>query len=368
MPPGELLIPWGVLLRAREYPFLLLADNQISLNPEDRGVTRFLWLQKSMINQKNIQIYRFQQTAFEIKSSPFILTAIIRYHLHQTETAKQGNSENTWELEQLATRIVSEDARWQFDTRRRKQGWSATSLPSRMRYQSSFNEIKRLAIKLYGHETIPENQRMKDQKTKVLGLTWYTKRNKWEIKLRVNELSQMITKRSILHMLASNFDHLGLIAPVFLKEKILFQDSWKAHCKCGEPLDKEYMERWDNLMLEWRKNPKCELVRYLGTWQTSGQVELYALTNASHATAIHIRFYQKRTWVVKLVYSKNWLNPTKPLNNARIRTARYLNQRKSHTPCRKRAHATNKIIDLVRFNMRIRMGSFTKVVNKICQE
>lgn len=88
-----------------------------------------------------------------------------------------------------------------------------------------------------------ENQDERDQKTNVSEPTWEMKQDKWEIRLRINELtSQLITKRSVLHMLAGNFGPLGLIAPDPLKGKILFQDLWKANCKMNR-LDKEYMKR-----------------------------------------------------------------------------------------------------------------------------
>lgn len=58
----------------------------------------------------------------------------------------------------------------------------------------------------------------------VLVFAWDTKRDKWETKLLVNELTnQVITKRSILHMLAGNIGPLGFIARVLLKWKVLFQ-------------------------------------------------------------------------------------------------------------------------------------------------
>uniref|UniRef100_A0A914HND9 Integrase catalytic domain-containing protein n=1 Tax=Globodera rostochiensis TaxID=31243 RepID=A0A914HND9_GLORO len=65
----------------------------ISLEPEDREVTKFLWLKD--INKppspENLKIFRFCRVAFGVISSPFILAATLQHHLksYDSATAKE---------------------------------------------------------------------------------------------------------------------------------------------------------------------------------------------------------------------------------------------------------------------------------------
>ncbi|GFV05645.1 integrase catalytic domain-containing protein [Trichonephila clavipes] len=84
----EVHMPWKVIG--------LLTDNytsgraflQISLHEKDRDFVRFLWYD----NEGNIRTYRHARVAFGVTSSPFLLMAVINYHLLK-ESVKERYSE-----------------------------------------------------------------------------------------------------------------------------------------------------------------------------------------------------------------------------------------------------------------------------------
>ena len=98
---GPIILPdlIGLLLRFRLPPIGVISDIEkaflnVGLQAKDRDVTRFLWLNNTgsnLINDENLQVYRFCRIPFGIISSPFLLSATINYHLKQigSTTAEQ---------------------------------------------------------------------------------------------------------------------------------------------------------------------------------------------------------------------------------------------------------------------------------------
>uniref|UniRef100_A0A8R1DS75 Reverse transcriptase domain-containing protein n=1 Tax=Caenorhabditis japonica TaxID=281687 RepID=A0A8R1DS75_CAEJA len=77
----------GILLSARNTPFLMVADlekafDQVRLQAQHKNATKFLWMKSphSPPTPDNIKIYRFTRLPFGITSSPFLLAIkIMRY-------------------------------------------------------------------------------------------------------------------------------------------------------------------------------------------------------------------------------------------------------------------------------------------------
>ena len=93
---GPFLLPdlAGVLLRFRLFSIGIISDIekaflQLSLNTDDRDVTRFLWVKD--INHPpptddNLVIYRFARVSFGVISSPFLLAASIEHNLAKSHS------------------------------------------------------------------------------------------------------------------------------------------------------------------------------------------------------------------------------------------------------------------------------------------
>ena len=88
----------GVLLRFRLHNVAVCADVekaflQISIRPDDRDVTRFLWFKNPtaadslVASPQTLDTYRFCRVPFGLICSPFLLEATIRHHLQSSSSS-----------------------------------------------------------------------------------------------------------------------------------------------------------------------------------------------------------------------------------------------------------------------------------------
>ncbi|XP_065900135.1 uncharacterized protein [Dysidea avara] len=78
----------AVLVRFRSHCFGISTDIEkaflhIRLHPDDRNYTRFFWLSDPTDPSSEFCVYRFKVVPFGATSSPFMLNAVLRYHLEQ---------------------------------------------------------------------------------------------------------------------------------------------------------------------------------------------------------------------------------------------------------------------------------------------
>ena len=101
--------------------------------------------------------------------------------------------------------------------------------------------------------------------TKVLGIGWDRKRDTLEVNLsKVSEAncnSSLKTKRAILSTLASIFDPLGLVSPVLVGPKVLFQEMCIDKLDWDDPLPEAKLSLWDEWIKDLEKVAKIEIPR-----------------------------------------------------------------------------------------------------------
>ena len=101
----------GLLMRFRLHQIAIVADTekaflQIGLHPNQRDVTRFLWLKdsdQSRVESGNIQEYRFCRVPFGLISSPFLLGATIESHLESYESEVATKLKNDINVDNVIT-------------------------------------------------------------------------------------------------------------------------------------------------------------------------------------------------------------------------------------------------------------------------
>jgi hypothetical protein len=66
--------------------------------------------------------------------------------------------------------------------------------------------------------------------TKTLGLSWNCKRDILKYDIKINPKTNQITKRTILSTIASIYDPLSLLSPIFVEAKLILQKLWQLKC------------------------------------------------------------------------------------------------------------------------------------------
>ena len=101
-------------------------------------------------------------------------------------------------------------------------------------------------------------------KTKVLGIHWDTENDIIEFQLKKvgSTSNEIITKRGILSTLASIFDPLGLISPIAVAAKVLFQELCLQKINWDDPLPEDKVRRWETWLEDIRATdaiflPRC---------------------------------------------------------------------------------------------------------------
>ena len=164
-------------------------------------------------------------------------------------------------------------------------------------------------------------------KPKVLGIIWDNIEDTLEFSLGKvgSELdsSTIVTKRSILSTLASVFDPHGLVSPVAVSAKIVFQELCKENIGWDDPLPLEKLERWKTWLQGLREAniisvPRCIFNECQG--EPLG-VQLHGFADASKRAYCAMIFIVVKTSMhtyVRLLSAKTRVAPLKLLTIPRL--------------------------------------------------
>lgn len=320
---GPVILPSlvGLLLRFRFPPIVITADIekaflQISLAEADRDCTRFFWLKDVMKepSKENLVIYRFARVPFGVVSSPFLLAATIRHHLKKYSTNLTDEIyENTY-VDNILLTAGSHD-----------EAIEKCVSSKEIFADASMNLREYLSNSKIVNDFITEwEQNAREHKqprvTKVLGIRWDTEDDTIRITFpeckALFDNSAAITKRSVLHTIASLYDPLGLFQPITLRAKIYFQSLWQKQYDWNDRLSDEEAQTWRGLVHDWLEST-TRLARKITVQNYTRAFELHIFADAS------IRAYGACAYLVSrnengrceshLLYVKSRLNPMKKL-------------------------------------------------------
>ena len=105
-----------------------------------------------------------------------------------------------------------------------------------------------------------------EDETKVLGLIWKNKSDllKFDFSEQLANLgSEPLTKRVVLKTMTSLFDPLGLLAPLTVLLKLIFEDVCKGGHSWDEPLPKDIVDRWKEIISDIRSVGIVEINRHV---------------------------------------------------------------------------------------------------------
>ena len=192
----------------------------IEVNECDRDALRFLWLDNVASAKPRILHYRFTRLPFGLKCSPGLLGATINAHLNRID-----RKDDTVKI--LKQSMYVDDLITGGDTIER----------TRSLYEASKDIFREAGMNLRKWQSNSDilssffadeevlSSKVNESETNVLGLLW----NKSDdtLRIKVPEINSskniLVTKRSILRMTAKIYDPLGMLSPITVIPRLLFQ-------------------------------------------------------------------------------------------------------------------------------------------------
>ncbi|UYV71441.1 hypothetical protein LAZ67_8003210 [Cordylochernes scorpioides] len=236
------MIP-NLMLRFRNGKFGVVADIkkaflQIEVNERDRDYLRFLWYSQ---NREKTEVFRHRRVVFGVNCSPFILGAVIEYHLSNVRPEHKPLAQRlqkSFYVDNLVTSVNSFEELQDLKL-------TATSIMDNARLElSRWEHSLDVTSDTYPFE--------RAEISKVLGVCWDKREDCLSCEIPV-AIPPKITKRSILSCLAQIYDPIGFLSPILIKPKILLQKAWTLKLAWDDELDRHYKDElslwFDDLQL-----------------------------------------------------------------------------------------------------------------------
>ena len=304
----------GLLMRFRLNRVALIADvekafHQVGLQPEDRDVTRFLWLKDATKPslENNVQELRFTRVPFGMISSPFLLAATVKYHLNKADTPVAKKISENMYVDNMVTGVATSEQAVEFYK-------EAKSL-----FQSSSMNLREWASNSKEFlQNIPESDQTRGDSMKILGTTWNMTSDTIFVNGSETSPCPVTSKREALQSISRIYDPLGFFSPVTLNGKLFLQELWKNELDWDETLSELQQQQWYKIQDDHTPLSSIPVPRYIGIGTEN---KLFCFTDASakaYSAAVYLYSSVGRTANVHLVFSKARVAPTKQLSTPRL--------------------------------------------------
>nr|CAD2182591.1 unnamed protein product [Meloidogyne enterolobii] len=318
--PGPVILPdlVGLLLRFRIPKIAIISDIakaflQVSVHPDHRDCTRFLWLKNIELppSTSNVEIYRFCRVSFGLAPSPFLLAATVQHHLSLFPSPLSS---------EISTNIYVDNVFLSAETPKEGKEKSNNTIELFNKANMKLQEFVSNSSESIAH--LPEKIKLIGNKQKFLGLDWHTEEDVLLIRAHaLPSLENTISKRTILTFMASHFDPLGLISPLILPIKIFLQSLWNEKVDWDENLNEKTINEWKLLTQNWDANSCFSIPRYPSRLPTTGRkYQLHCFADASSmamCAAVYLRISKDCSPIsdVCLIFSKT---KVKPINKNKL--------------------------------------------------
>ena len=257
----------NVLIKLRTYNYVISADLekafwQIALSEEDKDYIRFLWFKdtenfdfKNFENNELIEL-RFARVIFGLNSSPFLLQATLQKHIEtHCENELKEKLKGALHIDDLNSgeKTIQKAETLYLKAKKclEKGGFNLR------KFRSNSAELEKKIFELF-----PDDKRYNGE-AKILGIRWNKKTDKiiYDFSEIRSKFTENATRRSLLASIASIYDPLGLISPITVKMKILYQKICDEKCKWDEFLPADAMKEWKSILSEFHEIDSIEIDR-----------------------------------------------------------------------------------------------------------
>ncbi|CAL8083424.1 unnamed protein product [Orchesella dallaii] len=294
-----------LILRFREKKIAFVSDirkafQMIGVSEVDRDAMRFVWWENERMEK--VVEFRHARVMFGATCSPFILGAVLAYHLTHLPKEKQEIGANL-----LATLYVDN---------------CVSSVSTTDEYQVFRREATNL-LKSAGMDlrlwfsNVDEFEDEKSHVLSVLGLQWDRVKDELFVAMKDVIRPSKITKRSVLSAVQKIYDPVGFTSPALVPMKLLLQRAWSQKVKWDDELpdnEKKIFSRWCDEISD------LAAIR-LPRLSTAGETDrskwsLHTFTDASkeaYAAVVFLRVEIESSVRVELLASKSRIAPMKTL-------------------------------------------------------
>jgi len=341
---------FDILIRFRCHKVVLVGDIEkaflnIEVDKGDRDCLRFLWVEDVLQDNLKVVVYRFCRVVFGLNASPFLLNGTLRHHISLYEDADpefvrkmvdgfyvddlvtgECAADRAYKLYEKARDRLAEGGfrlrKWKTNDRELK-----VSIDPQKQSGSTGSKVVRLdEEETYAKATLGLAAQGCAKSEKVLGVVWDSELD--VIKFMLTPIADKAeglvpTKRNVLSILAGVFDPLGVIGPVTVSMKMLFQDLCSRGFKWDEELTGEVSNRLKAWIEDLHRAKEITINRCVNRF-TPGKVTkcyLHGFGDASkkaYCSVIYLVCHTDAGVSVELLTSKTRVAPLKALSIPRL--------------------------------------------------
>ena len=312
----------------------------LEVDPEQRNLLRFLWVDNIESDDPNFVTFRFCRLLFGLVSSPFGLNATVHNHIGKYEqidpqfvrevirslyvddfASGKNLLEGSFELYQKLKYRFREGG---FNMRK----WASNGdklmemierqeceLPSTVKTDAKLGTGRQKVTEddeSYSKVVLNNNVVCNESKIKVLGSTWNRESDKLKFDFSVitrNVGNAPLTKRVMLNATARFFDPLRLLSPIILPLKLMFQKACCQEIGWDDPLPNELYKELYCIIADLSKVSSIEIPRclILELGNDIKSVQLHGFADASkvaYAPNIYIRVETSESVTSNLLTAK----------------------------------------------------------------
>lgn len=306
---------YSILLRWRKYQFALTADaekmyRQIQVNVQHRPFQRILW------RNANDEIIEYELTTvtYGTACAPYLAVRTI----HQLANDETNNFPTA--CERTLRDMYVDDFLSGGDTINETMSLQADMDHLFRRGGFNLRKWSSNSPKVLDH--IPSNNReadtcldvCRDDIIKTLGVFWHTANDEFQFSVKISTTPTKLTKRTLLSDVARLFDPMGLLAPVVINAKLLFQSLWLKGLEWDDQLPPDVIHDWLTLREKLIYVTEIKIPRWLGTSKSIETTELHGFCDASnkaYAAVVFCRTFSNGLYKVQLLTAKTKVAPIK---------------------------------------------------------
>ena len=298
----------AVLVHFRSHCFGISTDIEkaflhVHLHPDERNFTRFFWLTDPTNPSCQFCVYRFKVVPFGATSSPFMLNAVLQYHLRRYNSDVSRDMQSNLYVDNVVSGCNSEQTAVNYYR-------EARSIMPSARFNLCSWSSNSTALKAIATQDNTVDNNMVDN---VLGLRWNPTTDDLTVAAKPSFLTHdhLVTKREVLQDLSKIFDPLRFVAPVVIRAKIFMQKLWECKITWDEPLNEDHQAEWKDIATNLKETTGLSVQRcYFNKPITQPTIHCFA--DASQR-AYHAIMFLTQQDQVSFVTVKTCVAPLKQL-------------------------------------------------------